>query len=64
LKLKCDETLSNFAFNFNVRRHTAARALIDCAPDMDAKAIATKAMTMWGRNKTPSPVHRLKWLVC
>jgi dsRNA-specific ribonuclease len=24
LKLKCDETLSNFAFNFNLRRYTVA----------------------------------------
>jgi len=34
LKLKCDEQLSNFAFNFNLRRynlHAAADAAADAA---------------------------------
>jgi hypothetical protein len=33
LKLKCDEPLSNFAFNFNMRRYTAEEQLLPLIKD-------------------------------
>ena len=41
LKAKCDEALSNFAFNFNLRRYTKVLAFVDYADE--AQRAATKA---------------------
>ena len=56
MKQKCDELLSNFAFNFNLRRYTKAAA--DLLPggleDMDV------GLTLVGRCKLPVSKLKLK----
>ena len=55
LALECDETLSSFAFNFNLRRYTEALAVLEQrlvlgAPDMklDEVSFAADALTKLG----------------